>query len=110
ALGYDQIDLFDHVTVGLPTPGRQVERQASGELLEPMVTLGAIAAVTNRIGLGTGVLVLPQRQPALVAKQAATLDVLSGGRVRLGVGVGWQESEYESLGVPFRQRGRRMDE
>lgn len=75
-----------------------------------MVTLGAISAVTQRIGLGTGVLVLPQRQPALVAKQVATLDLLSGGRVRLGVGVGWQRAEYESLGLPFAERGRRMDE
>jgi probable F420-dependent oxidoreductase len=74
------------------------------------VTLGAIAAVTSTIGLGTEVLVLPQRQPALVAKQVSTLDVLTGGRVRLGVGVGWQESEYESLGVPFAERGRRIDE
>ena len=109
-VGYDEIDLFEHVTVGHPIPGRSETRQAAPELLEPLVTLGAISAVTRRIGLGTGVLVLPQRQPALVAKQVATLDVLSGGRVRLGVGVGWQRSEYESLGVPFEERGRRIDE
>lgn len=109
-LGYDEMDLFEHVTVGLPTPTRTESGQAAPELLEPMVTLAAMAAVTRRIGLGTGVLVLPQRQPALVAKQVATLDLLSGGRVRLGVGVGWQRSEYESLGVPFAERGRRMDE
>ena len=109
-VGYDEIDMFDHVTVGLPIPGRSEARHAVPELLEPLVTLGAISAVTERIGLGTGVLVLPQRQPALVAKQVATLDVLSGGRVRLGVGVGWQRSEYESLGVPFEERGRRIDE
>jgi probable F420-dependent oxidoreductase len=108
-IGYDEIDLFEHVTVGLAMPTRPAGN-AAPELLEPMVTLGAMAAVTSRIGLGTGVLVLPQRQPALVAKQVATLDVLSGGRVRLGVGVGWQEAEYESLGVPFAERGRRMDE
>ncbi len=110
AIGYDEIDLFEHVTVGLPIPGRSETGQAAPELLEPMVTLGAIAAVTRQIGLGTGVLVLPQRQPALVAKQVATLDLLSRGRVRLGVGVGWQRAEYESLGVPFEERGRRMDE
>jgi probable F420-dependent oxidoreductase len=109
-VGYDEIDLFEHVTVGHPIPGRSETRQAAPELLEPLVTLGAISAVTRRIGLGTGVLVLPQRQPALVAKQVATLDVLSSGRVRLGVGVGWQRSEYESLGVPFEERGRRIDE
>lgn len=109
-IGYDQIDFFDHVTVSLPARRRQETRRAASELLEPMVALGAISTVTSRVGLGTGVLILPQRQPALVAKQVATLDVISGGRVRLGVGVGWQESEYDSLGVPFRERGRRMDE
>jgi probable F420-dependent oxidoreductase len=108
--GYDEIDLFEHVTVGHPIPGRSESREAAPELLEPLVTLGAISAVTHRIRLGTGILVLPQRQPALVAKQVATLDVLSNGRVRLGVGVGWQRSEYESLGVPFAERGRRIDE
>jgi probable F420-dependent oxidoreductase len=109
-IGYDEIDLFEHVTVGLPIPGRDEQQQAAPELLEPLVTLGAIAAVTQRIRLGTGVLVLPQRQPALVAKQVATLDLLSGGRVRLGAGAGWQRAEYASLGVPFEERGRRMDE
>jgi probable F420-dependent oxidoreductase len=109
-LGYDEIDLFEHVTVGHPIPGRSETREAAPELLEPLVTLGAISAVTQRIRLGTGILVLPQRQPALVAKQVATLDVLCNGRVRLGVGVGWQRSEYESLGVPFEERGPRMDE
>ena len=108
--GYDEIDLFEHVAVGHPIPGRSETREAAPELLEPLVTLGAISAVTHRIRLGTGILVLPQRQPALVAKQVATLDVLSNGRVRLGVGVGWQRSEYESLGVPFAERGRRIDE
>jgi probable F420-dependent oxidoreductase len=108
--GYDEIDLFEHVTVGHPIPGRSETREAAHELLEPLVTLGAISAATHRIRLGTGILVLPQRQPALVAKQVATLDVLSNGRVRLGVGVGWQRSEYESLGVAFAERGRRIDE
>ena len=101
-IGYDEIDLFDHVTVGYPIPGRSETRQAAPELLEPLVTLGAISAVTHRIGLGTGVLVLPQRQPALVAKQVATLDVLSSGRVRLGVGVGCSTRSTSRSG--FRSR------
>lgn len=109
--GYDEIDMFDHVTMGHPKEGRpQGPYPAQMPLLEAFVTLGAIAAVTRRVRLGTEVLVLPQRQPTLVAKQVATIDILSGGRVRLGAGVGWQESEYESLGVPFTERGRRMDE
>ena len=110
AAGYDEIDLGDHVTIGRPTEGRSMPDPPAAPVLEPMVTLAAIAAAVRRVRLGTGVLVLPQRQPALVAKQVATLDILSGGRVRLGVGAGWQESEYESLGVPFSERGRRMEE
>jgi probable F420-dependent oxidoreductase len=79
-------------------------------ILEALVTLGYLAAATTRVTLGTEVLVLPQREPVLVAKQIQTLDTLSGGRVRLGIGVGWQESEYEALGENFRDRGARMDE
>jgi probable F420-dependent oxidoreductase len=79
-------------------------------ILEALMALSYIAAVTSRVTLGTEVLVLPQHQPALVAKQVSTLDTLSGGRVRLGIGVGWQESEYEALGENFRTRGARMDE
>lgn len=110
-LQYDQLDMFDHVTMGYPREGRPSgPYPATMPLLEALTTLAFVAAVTQRIGLGTEVLVLPQRQPALVAKQVATVDILSGGRVRLGVGVGWQEAEYESLDVPFRQRGSRMDE
>ncbi len=79
-------------------------------ILEALMTLAHLAAVTARVTLGTEVLVLPQRHPTLVAEQVSTLDTLSGGRVRLGVGVGWQESEYEALGEDFRTRGARMDE
>jgi probable F420-dependent oxidoreductase len=79
-------------------------------ILEAFMALAYLAAVTTRVTLGTEVLVLPQRQPALVAKQVSTLDTLSGGRVRLGIGVGWQESEYEALGEDFRTRGKRMDD
>jgi probable F420-dependent oxidoreductase len=110
-IGYDELDIFDHVVMGFPIEGRTgLQYPAKMPILEALVTLGFCAAVTTRIGLGTEVLVLPQRQPVLVAKQIATLDTLSGGRVRLGVGVGWQESEYDALGEAFNDRGKRMDE
>jgi probable F420-dependent oxidoreductase len=110
-IGYDGIDMFDHVVMGHPIAGRPVgPYPPTMPILEALMTLSYIAAVTSRVTLGTEVLVLPQRHPTLVAKQVATLDTLSGGRVRLGVGVGWQESEYEALGEDFRTRGARMDE
>src|SRR5207244_3175914 len=110
-IGYDHIDVFDHVVMGHPMEGRVPgPYQATMPILEALMLLGHIAAVTTRVGLGTEVLVLPQRHPTLVAKQVSTLDTLSGGRVRLGVGVGWQESEYEALGEDFHTRGARMDE
>ena len=110
-IGYDHIDVFDHVVMGFPVGGRPPgPYPATMPILEAFMTLAYIAAVTTRVGLGTEVLVLPQRQPALVAKQISTLDTLSNGRVRLGVGVGWQESEFEALGEDFRTRGARTDE
>ena len=111
-IGYDQLDVYDHVVMGYDdVPGRAKSYYPSQmPILEAFVMLAYAAAVTDRIGLGTEVLVLPQRQPALVAKQVSTLDTLSNGRVRLGVGIGWQESEYEALGENFRNRGKRMDE
>src|SRR5262250_516125 len=110
-VGYDHIDIFDHVVMGVPIEGRpKGPYNPAMPILEAFMILGYLAAVTTRVTLGTEVLVLPQRQPALVAKQASTLDTLSGGRVRLGVGVGWQESEYEALGEKFHTRGARMDE
>lgn len=110
-IGYDQLDMFDHVVMGFPTTSRRAPMYPPQmPILEALMTLSYVAAATERVGLGTEVLVLPQRQPALVAKQVSTLDTLSGGRVRLGVGVGWQLAEYEALGEPFGDRGRRMDE
>jgi len=110
-IGYDHIDVFDHVVMGFPMEGRAPgPYPATMPILEALTTLSYVAAVTSRISLGTEVLVLPQRQPTLVAKQVSTLDTLSGGRVRLGIGVGWQESEYEALGEDFHTRGARMDE
>ena len=110
-IGYDHIDMFDHVVMGIPIEGRaKGPYNPAMPILEALMTLSYMAAVTSRVTLGTEVLVLPQRQVALVAKQVSTLDTLSGGRVRLGVGVGWQESEYEALGEDFHTRGARMDE
>ena len=110
-IGYDEIDIFDHVVMGHPHPDRESgPYPANMPILEALVTLGYIAAVTERVGLGTEVLVLPQRQPVLAAKQFSTIDTLSGGRLRVGVGVGWQESEYDALGMDFHTRGRAMDE
>lgn len=110
-IGYDHIDIFDHVVMGYATADRPAGPYSAGmPILEALMTLSYIAAVTSRVTLGTEVLVLPQRQPTLVAKQVSTLDTLSGGRARLGVGIGWQESEYEALGEDFSMRGKRMDE
>jgi len=110
-IGYDHIDMFDHVVMGYPMEGRPPgPYPAQMPILEALMALSYMAAVTSSVTLGTEVLVLPQRHPTLVAKQVSTLDTLSGGRVRLGVGVGWQESEYEALGEDFHTRGARMDE
>ncbi len=110
-IGYDQLDVFDHVVMGHDMEGRGKSHYAATmPILEALMTLSYAAAVTERIGLGTEVLILPQRQPVLVAKQFSTLDTLSGGRARFGIGVGWQASEYEALGEKFQNRGKRMDE
>lgn len=110
-IGYDEIAVFDHVVMGYPTDDRQGPRYPPKmPILEAIVLMAQLAAVTERIGIGTEVLVLPQRQPVLVAKQISTIDLMSQGRVRLGVGVGWQASEYDALEEDFTNRGRRMDE
>jgi len=110
-IGYDEIAVFDHVVMGYPTEDRRAPMYPPQmPVLEAVVLLSQLAAVTERVSLSTEVLVLPQRQPVLVAKQFSTLDTLSGGRVRLGVGVGWQASEYDALEEDFTNRGRRMDE
>jgi probable F420-dependent oxidoreductase len=77
---------------------------------DPLVALGFVAAVTKRVRLATGILILPQRHPAYVAKEFATLDQLSGGRAILGVGIGWLREEFDTLGIPFEERAGRTDE
>jgi probable F420-dependent oxidoreductase len=111
-LGVDTLHVVDHVVYAWPNADGSPRSQYRADMwhLEAFATLGFLAGVTERVGLETGVLVLPQRQPALVAKEAATIDVLSNGRLRLGVGVGWQAPEYDAMGVPFKQRGARMAE
>jgi len=110
-IGFDQLDMFDHVVMGHPTDDRPPMAYPSNmPVLEALMTLSYVAAATSTIGLGTEILILPQRQPTLVARQVNTLDILSGGRVRLGVGVGWQQSEYDALGTNFAKRGKMMDE
>jgi probable F420-dependent oxidoreductase len=102
ALGFEAAVTIDHL---LTTPPAY-----TCTWLEPMALLSALAGVTERIRLGTMVLVLPLRNPVYLAKEWATLDVLSGGRSILGVGVGWAEEEFRLMGVPRRERGRRMEE
>jgi probable F420-dependent oxidoreductase len=111
SIGYDDLAVFDHVVMGYETPTRRAPMYPSQmPILEALVTLGFVAAVTERVTLSTEVLVLPQRQAVLVAKQVSSLDTLSAGRMRLGIGVGWQEVEYQSLGEDFSHRGKLMDE
>ena len=110
-IGYDHIDVFDHVVMGVPIEGRpRGPYNAAMPILEALMTLSYITAVTSRVTLGTEVLVLPSASPRWWPRRSGTLDTLSGGRVRLGIGVGWQQSEYEALGEEFRTRGTRMDE
>jgi probable F420-dependent oxidoreductase len=120
ALGYAHITFEEHVVGADPNreggwqygprgygfPG--VTKDAS--IHEPFVTIGYLAGLTQRIEFATGVMVLPQRQTALVAKQVTELDILSGGRIRLGFGVGWNPVEFEALGQDFHTRGRREEE
>ena len=109
--GVDRIVLVDHVVMGehtdayswgnFPTP-------PEAPWLEPLTMLAAIASATERVRLATGILIAPLRPAAFLAKQAATLDVLSRGRVDLGVGTGWQREEYEAIGIDFDKRGQQL--
>ncbi len=111
-LGYSHISAYDHVLGANPDRpgGWRGPYTHETSFLEPFVLYAYMAAVTQTIEFASGIIILPQRQTVLFAKQAATLDVLSGGRLRLGVGLGWNEVEYEALGENFHNRGRRMEE
>ena len=113
SLGYDFLEAPDHV-LGVNVASRpdwDRSRNSSDDLFhDPFVLFGFLAGCTQKLAFSTGVLILPQRQTVLVAKQAACLDVLCGGKFRLGVGVGWNEVEFQSLNENFRNRGRRSEE
>jgi probable F420-dependent oxidoreductase len=111
-MGFTHILVFDHVLGANPErpggwKGPYTYRHG---FHEPFVLFGFLAAATRRVELVTGIIILPQRQTALVAKQAAAVDVLSGGRLRLGVAVGWNPVEFEALGESFTTRGARIEE
>lgn len=118
--GVDRLAISDHVAFGDNlddyadpskggTAGGRQPTGPDGAWLEPLTTLSWLAAQTNRIRLQTGILLAALRRPIVLAKTAATLDVLSGGRLDLGVGVGWQDTEYTAAGLNFSQRGRLLD-
>src|SRR5580704_6327135 len=104
-LGFADVWVSEHIIVPRDAP-----YPPSAIFWDPVLTLTWAAACTSRVGLGTSVLVLPMHHPLPLAKELATLQNLSAGRLILGVGVGWLEKEFEALGVPFNQRGRRTDE
>mgnify|MGYP006247433995 FL=1 len=111
-LGFDYIEVSDHV-LGADRekiPGFEGPYDVDDSFHETFTTIAYMAAVTEKVGFASGVLILPQRQTALVAKQAAQVDVLCGGRLRLGVGVGWNPVEYEALGEEWSKRGRKQEE
>ena len=111
-LGFAHILAYDHVVGANPAsrPNWKAPYSHLDMFHEPLVLFGYLAGGTRQIELCTGIVILPQRQTVLVAKQAAALDVLSGGRLRFGIGIGWNPVEYEALGEDFKDRGRRCEE
>jgi probable F420-dependent oxidoreductase len=119
--GFDRLVVSDHVvfgenlnayadpTIGGSRGGRQ-PTGPDGAWLEPLATIAHLTAVTSRVRFGTSILIAALRRPVVLAKMAATIDVLSGGRLDLGVGVGWQREEYESAGLSFESRGRLLNQ
>ncbi|MDT5212067.1 MAG: hypothetical protein QOK18_306 [Mycobacterium sp.] len=112
AVGYTHVLAYDHVVGADPAvhTGWAGPYDVNTTFHEPLVMFGYLAAITRSVELVTGVIILPQRQTALVAKQAAEVDLLSGGRLRLGIGLGWNAVEYEALGEDFTNRGKRSGE
>ncbi|HEY1269309.1 MAG TPA: LLM class F420-dependent oxidoreductase [Candidatus Binatia bacterium] len=112
SLGYEHLVVYDHVIGANPAsrPGWTPPYTHLDNFHEPFVLFGYLAGATQKIELATGIVILPQRQTVLVAKQAAEVDVLSKGRLRLGVGIGWNPVEYEALNENFNDRGKRSEE
>lgn len=117
SVGIESIWTAEHVMVPVDMASRypytetgKMPLDESADFYDPLVTLGAVASATSRIKLGTGINILPQANPLLLAKQAATLDALSGGRLILGLGLGWMREEFEAMGVSFERRGARFDD
>ena len=104
--GFDSIWAGEHIIL----PDSSTRIPPTYRYLNPLLTLTFVAAHTSTIRLGTGVLLLPQHEPLVLAKELATLDVLSGGRLMVGIGVGWSEEEYQALGIPYSERGARADD
>jgi probable F420-dependent oxidoreductase len=113
ALGFDHLLAYDHVLGAVHahrTPELTGPYTENDPFHDPLVMFAHLAGITERIGFVTGILILPQRQTVLVARQAADVDLFSGGRLRLGVGIGWNHVEYEALGEDFHTRGARQEE
>jgi probable F420-dependent oxidoreductase len=117
AAGFESLWTVEHVVVpsgyDSPYPYDPSGKMPGGEdfpIPDPLIWLSYVAAATSRINLATGILILPQRNPVVLAKELATLDHLSNGRMVLGIGVGWLEEEFDAIGVPFAERGRRTDD
>jgi probable F420-dependent oxidoreductase len=117
SLGYESMWTFEHVIVPenyestYPySPSGKLAVKPDAEFVDPLIALSFVAAATERLRLGTGVNILSQTNPLYLAKQASSIDHLSGGRLMLGVGVGWMREEFHALGVPFERRGARADE
>jgi probable F420-dependent oxidoreductase len=117
AVGVESVWTGEHVMIPLeyssPYPYNDTGRMGvppEMTLVDPLITLAAVAAATSTVRLGTGVNILPQANPLLLAKQAASLDFMSNGRLMLGLGIGWLKEEFEAMGVPFERRGARFDD
>src|SRR5216117_215956 len=116
ALGYHSLGVFQRMLYPIkpqndypPLPGQPWPKSFE-RVMDPLVSLAFVAGATTRVRLGASVLIMPYYTPVMLAKQLATLDQVSGGRLDVGVGLGWSQDEYEAVGVPFKDRGRRGDE